>query len=126
MEIWYYNRIHMLELVAECFALKCVILVPYMYSSITTSSCSIGIFCRMLLPTACKILFAGWTVICCNCYITDGVLFLLYLQLWIGRALLVHHDVCILFVFENVSHIMVENTSFGHFKCRSLWAMIEK
>ena len=37
-----------------------------------------------------------------------------------------NHDVHVICVFENVPHIMVEETSLGHIKCWSLWYMNEK
>ena len=52
-----------------------------------------------------------------------GVLFLLLIHLWNVRSLIVHHDMCILLVFEKVPHILVEETSLGRFEYWSLCTM---
>ena len=57
-------------------------------------------------------------------YITSGVMILLLIHLWGGIALIVHHNARIF--FEKLPHIVVEETSLGHFKCRLLWYMNEK
>ena len=47
-------------------------------------------------------------------YITGSVLFLISLRLWNGRAWIIHHDLCVILVFEKVPHVVVENTRLGH------------
>ena len=47
-------------------------------------------------------------------YITGSVPFILSLHLWIGRALIIHHDVCIFLVFEEVPNSIVEETILAH------------
>ena len=56
-------------------------------------------------------------------YITGSTMFPLFLHLWNGRVEIVHHDVCIIFVFEKVPHIVVEETVLAHFKFQLLWDM---
>ena len=59
-------------------------------------------------------------------FIMGSVMFLIFLHLWYGGALIINLDVKILFVFEKVNHIMVEDTRLGHLECWSLWKMNEK
>ena len=59
-------------------------------------------------------------------YITGGVLFLIFLNLWYVGALIIHHDVHILLIFEKVPHVVVEDTSLGHLECWPLWDMDDK
>ena len=55
--------------------------------------------------------------------ITGGVIFMPFLHLWDGRAWIIHHDVCIIYSFDKVTHTVVEEISLGHIKCWSLWGM---
>ena len=65
-DIWYYDVLHMLDLVADCSVLKMwytgTIDVPS-HTKIFLQSWEI---CRMLLSTACRIWFNGWPVMCWN------------------------------------------------------------
>ena len=56
----------------------------------------------------------------------DGVLFIIFLYLCYRAALIIHHDVRIILIFEKVPHVVVEETSLGHLEFRLLWAMNEK
>ena len=59
-------------------------------------------------------------------HITGVILFLLFLHLWNGISLIVHHDVCALFVFDQVSRILVDKTSLISFKFWLVWDMNDK
>ena len=52
-----------------------------------------------------------------------GVLFLTLLYLWDVVILIIHRDVRILFVFEKVPHIKIEETSLDYLECWLLWDM---
>ena len=56
----------------------------------------------------------------------DGVLFIIFLYLCYRAALIIHHDVRIILIFEEVTHVMVEETSLGHLECWLLWDMNDK
>ena len=59
-------------------------------------------------------------------YITGDVLFLLLIHLCNGTSGIFHHDLSIIFVFEKVPDIMVEDISLSHFKYQYLWDMNDK
>ena len=56
----------------------------------------------------------------------DGVLFIIFLYLCYRAALIIHHDVRIILIFEKVPHVVVEETSLGHIECSFLWSMNDK
>ena len=58
-------------------------------------------------------------------YVTGGVLFLLFLHLWYGGALVIQHDVRILVIFEKGPHVLIAETSLGNLECWLLWDMNE-
>ena len=73
-------------------------------------------------------LYGGVLVLYCeisHIYITGGVFFL-SLHLCYGIALIVTHDVCVIFFFEKLTHIVVKETSLGHFKPWLMLAINEK
>ena len=103
-----------------------------MYSSIPISSRRIGIFCRMLLSTTYRIsLLVGlW---CDKIFFPDQNYLhhgrcnvFIFLHFWDGIVWIIHHDALIIFVFEKVTRIVVKDTSLGHLKCWSVWAMSGK
>ena len=58
-------------------------------------------------------------------YITVGVSFIIVLHLWYGGMRVVYHDVHV-FVLQEVADTMIKQTSLGHLKCWTLWAVDEK
>ena len=65
--IWYYDSFYIMDSVVDFLPYKCGTLGPQMSSVNLKSSCRIGIFCRMLLSTACSIRFTGCPVMRWNC-----------------------------------------------------------
>ena len=55
-----------------------------------------------------------------------GVIIIILFHLWNGRVWTVHHDVQIILVLGNVSHVIIETIIVGNIKCWLLWAVDKK
>ena len=75
---WYLNRLHMLNIAPHPFLpFRCIMLGPYIFSSIPESSLRVGLFFRMLLSTAQRVCFIGWQVMIWN-HLVQSALFMLW------------------------------------------------
>ena len=65
-DIWYHDRLHMLNIVTDCFDLQMLHTVSIDVISHPNIFSKIGRFCRVLLSTVCMIRFIFWMVMFWN------------------------------------------------------------